>query len=786
MFETSYKRWVFLDSSFAALNRSLVLYTAPVATPTVNATSAQRLRSGRVSSLFLDLFILAKIKRTGGPRSKLIAKDAQGHYFDPFHHLRDAQFENMLLFLLNDAQFNVVRSQTPDALVALLIAPTPALQAYYEVFVGREDAQHPDAALLLYNIRRFYRLLAENEQKVYKHLLPRFVPDFQSVRLPLDYKMPPPEHFMVPEAPPEDPPPAASSPTPGPSVLKRAKLASTPTAPKTHAKAATKTKTPGLAICYRPRPEVQTTEVCPGAARTSKVQAEHVCARDQNEAKGEARAASADPYIPSAALALAFFRPYRLAIDLPAYDPATSSEGAFATSRPPPVGSVIKAARQVEVLVSHASSLTKPSKASTSAPSVSTSNSLKRKRSDAKEPEPRATPAPALRRSTRAKGSVAPITSIETRSSLPKEQAEMGRIDEVKASTSKPKAKSRSRRKPANQNPPKTRKLTDWRCDPRAITQFMLQRGPVHPVTNEPAPEGEPWYPRESRSSDRAAKSIYYNGYPEEAPIHAQRGKIPPPYAVVPILAPIPEKEITTVVTRLLKNPGYSCVECITCLHLCEFRGYGVQCTTCESQKRKGCSFRRNVRELDQVLAELTPLFQIGRDHTWSIFVHFHGHAKRVVEVIGAKAFNERFTPLNNGETMLEFINQLCDGFNDANAEHGRIGPAIDEPDNLGDDIPPPSLLQIDQQVEGDEEEQANHSRSSSVSKPVLHSAKGKGKEKAVGEGEESAQGSAHEDSDVDDRPMFVLNLEHDSDSDELWEFAVAENGIRKTRCGVR
>ncbi|KAJ6473444.1 hypothetical protein DFH09DRAFT_1109969, partial [Mycena vulgaris] len=116
---------------------------------------------------------------TGGPRSKLVEKDAQGHYFDPFHYLRDDQFENLMLFLLNDAQFDMVRSQTPDTLVALLIAATPALQSYYEEFVGREKAQHPDAVLLLYNIRRFYRLLREDEQKAYKHLLPRYEPEFK-------------------------------------------------------------------------------------------------------------------------------------------------------------------------------------------------------------------------------------------------------------------------------------------------------------------------------------------------------------------------------------------------------------------------------------------------------------------------------------------------------------------------------------------------------------------------------------------------------------------------------
>ncbi|KAJ6555103.1 hypothetical protein DFH09DRAFT_1085055 [Mycena vulgaris] len=746
---------------------------------------------------------------TGGPRSKLIAKDEQGHYFDPFHHLRDPNFENMLLFLLNDAEFNLVRSQTPDALVALLVRATPALQGYYEEFTSREDAQHPDAILLLYNIRRFYRLLTEQEQKAYKHLLPRFISDFQKVRLPVNYEMPPPEHFMVPEAPPANLPPVNSSPTPGPSVQKKAKLASTSAVPKTNAKVATKPKPATLPSVTVPVPKSRPPKSAPAlpalakskpstsapALKTKPKMKPALPAPTPDFPQQRSRSPSSDPIAsPSTFRRTTQQLPQRARSRRPSVPPPPSfgpvGPALGGPAAPPPVGSVIKAARQVEVLVSHASSLTKPSKASTSAPSVSTSNSLKRKRSDAKEPEPRATPAPALRRSTRAKGSVAPITSIETRSSLPKEQAEMGEseIDEVKASTSKPKAKP--------ENSP------TGGCDPRAITQFMLQRGPVHPVTNEPAPEGEPWYPRESRSSDRAAKSIYYNGYPEEAPIHAQRGKIPPPYAVVPILAPIPEKEITTVVTRLLKNPGYSCVECITCLHLCEFRGYGVQCTTCESQKRKGCSFRRNVRELDQVLAELTPLFQIGRDHTWSIvthlhaahvraqnaaiaathaalefqeqFVHFHGHAKRVVEVIGAKAFNERFTPLNTGETMLEFINQLCDDFNVTNIEHGRIGPAIDEPDNLGDDIPPPSLLQIDQRTDEDEP------MDEGLIVPS-RSFKGKGKEKAVEEDEESFQGSVH-GSDVDDRTPSAPDLEHDSDSDERWEFAVEENGIRRTR----
>ncbi|KAJ6555621.1 hypothetical protein DFH09DRAFT_1084797 [Mycena vulgaris] len=758
---------------------------------------------------------------TGGPRSKLIAQDDKGHYFDPFHYLRDAKFQNLVLYLLDDREFDLVDKQTPTVLPALFMGARPALQRYYNEFVGREDAQHPEAVLLKYNVRRIFRRLPEDVAMASDHLLPRFIANFKDIRLPVDYKMPSPEDFMIPAAALEDLTPANSPPTAGPSALKKAKLASTSGAPPPKVKAATKPKPPAASsIVTTPKTQPSKSTPAPPAPpkHKSKPKAKPALpAPTPNSPQQRSRSPSSDPTAsPSTYQRTVRQLPQTARSQRPSAAPSSPfgqagpALGGPATPTTP--GPVIKAERQVEVVLPHLASLAKPAKVSTSAPTASTSNPLKRKRLDAKEPEPRATPAPALRRSTRAKGSIAPIASIETCSSPPKDQAEVGEseVDEIKASTPQPKRKSRSRRKPANQNPPKTRKHTDCRYDPRAINQFMLQRGPVHPVTGEPAPEGEPWYPRKSRSSDRAAKSIYYSGYPEEAPIQAQRGKIPPPYAVVPILAPIPEKEITTVVTRLLKNPGYSCVECITCLHLCEFRGYGVQCTTCESQKRKGCSFRRNVRELDQVLAELTPLFQIGRDHTWSIvthlhaahvraqnaaiaatraalefqeqFVHFHGHAKRVVDDIGAKAFNERFTPLNTSETMLEFINKLCDDFNDANAEHGRIGPAIDDHDDLGDDIPPPSLLQIDQQVEGDEEEQASHSRSSSVSKPVLRSDKGKGKEKAVEEDEESAQGSDREDSDVDDRPALVPNLEHDSDSDELWEFAVEENGIRKTR----
>lgn len=39
----------------------------------------------------------------------------------------------------------------------------------------------------------------------------------------------------------------------------------------------------------------------------------------------------------------------------------------------------------------------------------------------------------------------------------------------------------------------------------------------------------------------------------------------------------------------------------------CEFRGYGVQCTACESQTRKGCTFRGTSIDLERFFANVAP-----------------------------------------------------------------------------------------------------------------------------------------------------------------------------------
>ncbi|KAF8963075.1 hypothetical protein BDZ97DRAFT_1919989 [Flammula alnicola] len=70
-------------------------------------------------------------------------------------------------------------------------------------------------------------------------------------------------------------------------------------------------------------------------------------------------------------------------------------------------------------------------------------------------------------------------------------------------------------------------------------------------------------------------------------------------------------------VEKRLQNPG-RCLACATHLfkgdpHECEFLGWGRRCGPCQSGGKSRCTFELNPRELDQVLASISPLVSSSR-----------------------------------------------------------------------------------------------------------------------------------------------------------------------------
>ncbi|KAJ7430834.1 hypothetical protein B0H11DRAFT_2262817 [Mycena galericulata] len=225
--------------------------------------------------------------------------------------------------------------------------------------------------------------------------------------------------------------------------------------------------------------------------------------------------------------------------------------------------------------------------------------------------------------------------------------------------------------------------------DDRVITAYLPHRfnhgrGKNKKKVGKAAPDFEPWYPR--------VKTVtYYDGIAPTEVISTTKS-VPEQNRYGP-LPPIPRKNIEEVMLRILEDPGFSCIECILFNTWCEFRGYGTQCTACESQNRKGCSYRGSTVDLDRIFIQMAPWFDTGtrhlvylvaelhaahvRAHNATVeavhavkefenrWVDFSSQSTRIIGLIGADTFSKRFTSSNSTPSLLDAIAGRVEHYND-------------------------------------------------------------------------------------------------------------------------
>ncbi|KAJ7887715.1 hypothetical protein B0H13DRAFT_1888759 [Mycena leptocephala] len=228
-----------------------------------------------------------------------------------------------------------------------------------------------------------------------------------------------------------------------------------------------------------------------------------------------------------------------------------------------------------------------------------------------------------------------------------------------------------------------------WFFNPKANTQNSFIRAPDDSTPN--APLGHPWWP------SLTAKYKATNGPPvKDKEKESNRGvRLPPLAERFQQLPPLSKKEISDITLKLLEDPGFSCLECILFNQYCEFRGWNFQCTTCESQKRKGCSFRSSELQLEHFRLEAAPWFEPGHLQIFqriadmqAAFIRAHRsqqmrprnpefedkfrelvqHANKAIEFIGADQFESRFTPDNSTPSMRDRMAVCIEKFNKSSA----------------------------------------------------------------------------------------------------------------------
>ncbi|KAJ7869251.1 hypothetical protein B0H13DRAFT_1896749 [Mycena leptocephala] len=229
-----------------------------------------------------------------------------------------------------------------------------------------------------------------------------------------------------------------------------------------------------------------------------------------------------------------------------------------------------------------------------------------------------------------------------------------------------------------------------WFFNPKANTQNSFIWAPDDSTPN--ALLGHPWWP------SLTAKYKATNGPPvKDKEKESNRGvRLPPLTERFQQLPPLSKKEISDITLKLLEDPGFSCLECILFNQYCEFRGWNFQCTTCESQKRKGCSFRSSELQLERFRLEAAPWFEPGHLQIFqriadmqAAFIRAHRsqqiaaedtlefedkfrelvqHANKAIEFIGAEQFESRFTPDNSTPSMRDRMAVCVEKFNKSSA----------------------------------------------------------------------------------------------------------------------
>ncbi|KAJ6450020.1 hypothetical protein C8R47DRAFT_1171281, partial [Mycena vitilis] len=225
-----------------------------------------------------------------------------------------------------------------------------------------------------------------------------------------------------------------------------------------------------------------------------------------------------------------------------------------------------------------------------------------------------------------------------------------------------------------------------WKFDTRVVTANAVTRASASKLPT--TPRGAPWFP--SNQKTPITTTLGSTGH------QFQLQKYPP---MVPRFESFPQisqtktREIFKPVLSLLRDPGFSCIECILSNYFCEFRGFNHLCTACESKSHKACSFKYNDAQLERARLELLPWVDTGERQTLYLIAELHAsmvratiahqaacfetqemadklaafneHADDVIKMVGVDCFNERFTESTSTVSMRDWVARLTDRAND-------------------------------------------------------------------------------------------------------------------------
>ncbi|KAJ7481405.1 hypothetical protein B0H11DRAFT_2232896 [Mycena galericulata] len=566
-----------------------------------------------------------------------IVRDDDGRFLDPFHHLRRPGFVPLIPYLLNQDKMASMDDQTA---VDLLHHAIPPLGSHMTEWEGREMPQVVKD--LLYPLRLFLKKFTpETIQRAKPITPPSRNPVTPWFRLPADFKMPPPTDFYKHRS-------------------KKKKKLSAPLPLVLQSAAAPSTSTPETSI-KKPKPSTATTPVSgkSGAATASSSAVAGSSSVSAHPARAHSFGASTSAQS-------------KLSRPKPKPRPPISPPADVASFEEPPDESP----QRSNTIVAKRSSANAETSSSKLKPSVPS----KRKFDGIEIPDDGpSNDGPRARRER-----TVPARELSGDYERPRKASPKG---------------GRKARGPLRSNAPPAKNYTlnlddipekaRYLFDDRVITAYVPNRfnhgrGKNKKKVGKAAPDFEPWYPR--------VKTVtYYDGIaPTE--VMSTTKSVPEQNRYGP-LPPIPRKNIEEVMLRILEDPGFSCIECILFNTWCEFRGYGTQCTACESQNRKGCSYRGSTVDLDRIFIQMAPWFDTGtrhlvylvaelhaahvRAHNATVeavhavkefenrWVDFSSQSTRIIGLIGADTFSKRFTSSNSTPSLLDAIAGRVEHYND-------------------------------------------------------------------------------------------------------------------------
>ncbi|KAJ7629214.1 hypothetical protein DFH06DRAFT_1338493 [Mycena polygramma] len=224
-----------------------------------------------------------------------------------------------------------------------------------------------------------------------------------------------------------------------------------------------------------------------------------------------------------------------------------------------------------------------------------------------------------------------------------------------------------------------------WKFDTRVVTANALTRASARNLPK--TPRGAPWFP--SNQKTPITTTLGTAGH------QLQLQKYPPMvrrFKSFPKISQTQTREIFKPVLELLRDPGFSCIECILSNYYCEFRGFNHPCTACESKAHKACSFKYSEAQLERARLELAPWIDTGTRQTLYMIAELHAsmvratiahqaacfetqemadklaafneHADEVIKLVGVDSFNNRFTESTSTVSMRDWVARLTDRAN--------------------------------------------------------------------------------------------------------------------------